>query len=209
MKLSKGHWAIISIVLVLLIDQLSKVWIKTNMYLGQDFEIFSWFHIRFVENNGMAMGIEVMSKTFLTLFRIIASFFIAWYLYILIKRKFQLGYIICVSLIFAGAVGNIIDCVFYGKLFSASTSLHMATLFPPEGGYAGWLNGLVVDMFYFPLFSFTWPEWVPLVGGNEFEFFRYIFNVADASISIGIISLILFYRKTFSRSFEKKEESEE
>ncbi len=209
MKLSKATWAVLLIVLILIIDQASKFWIKTNMYLGQDFEIFSWFHIRFVENDGIAMGIKVMDKLFVTLFRIIASAAIAYYLYLLIKRKFKLGYVICVALIFAGAVGNIVDCIFYGKIFSESTPLQIATLFPPDGGYGQWMYGLVVDMFYFPLFSFTWPEWIPWLGGKEFEFFRYIFNVADASISFGIISLILFYRRTFSESFEKKPEAQE
>ncbi|MDL2241635.1 lipoprotein signal peptidase [Bacteroidales bacterium OttesenSCG-928-L03] len=204
MKLSKGHWSLIVIILILIIDQASKIWVKTTMYLGQDYEILSWFHIRFVENPGMAMGIEVMNKMFLSIFRIIASGAILYYLLLLIKRNFKLGYILCVSLIFVGAIGNIIDGIFYGKIFSESTPLHVASLFPPEGGYAGWMHGKVVDMFYFPLFSFTWPGWVPWIGGQEFEFFRYIFNVADAAISVGIISLILFYRRTFSESFDKK-----
>lgn len=204
MKLSKGHWSLITIILVLILDQVSKIWVKTNMYLGQDYEILSWFHIRFVENPGMAMGIEVMNKLFLSIFRIIASGAILYYLLLLIKREFKLGYVICVSLIFVGAIGNIIDGVFYGKIFSESTPFHIATFFPAEGGYAGWMHGKVVDMFYFPLFSFTWPDWMPWVGGREFEFFRYIFNVADAAISVGIISLILFYRRTFSESFDKK-----
>lgn len=204
MKLSKGHQALIIVFLILLVDQIVKVWVKTTMYLGQDHEVLSWFHIRFVENNGMAMGIEFGGKLFLSLFRIVASVAIAYYLFLLVKRNFKMGYIICVSLIFAGAVGNIIDGVFYGKIFSESTPLHIASLFPSEGGYGTWMHGKVVDMFYFPLFSFTWPDWMPWVGGEEFEFFRYIFNIADASISIGIIVLILFYRKTFSESFEKK-----
>jgi signal peptidase II len=205
----KGFWAIAVILLVLIADQILKIWVKTNLLLpgmgsSNDIHIANWFQIRFVENNGMAMGIEVTGKLFLTLFRIIASFFIAYYLCLLVKKDYKLSYIVFVSLIFAGAIGNIIDSVFYGVIFSESTSVHAAVLFPPEGGYGTWLHGKVVDMFYFPLFKFVWPSWIPWIGGSEFEFFRYIFNIADASISVGIIVLLLFFRKTFSLSFEKK-----
>ena len=203
MKLSKGFWAVAIILFILLADQILKIWIKTNMLLGEDIPITSWFLIRFVENPGMAMGIEIIGKTFLSIFRIIASFAIIYYLYLLIKRNFSTGYIICISLIFAGAVGNIIDSIFYGVIFSESTFYSVATLFPPEGGYGTWLHGKVVDMFFFPLFEFVWPGWVPIIGGTEFLFFRYIFNLADSSISMGIITLALFYRNTFSESFEK------
>ncbi|GHU71986.1 lipoprotein signal peptidase [Bacteroidia bacterium] len=209
MKLSKGFWAVTVILLILAADQILKIWVKTNMCIAadnlqNDIRITDWFYIRFVENNGMAMGIEVVGKLFLSLFRIVASFAIIYYLYTLVRKNFNLGYIICVSMIFAGAVGNIIDSIFYGVIFSESTPYTMATLFPAEGGYGTWLHGKVVDMFYFPLFEFTWPEWMPFVGGNEFVFFRYIFNLADASISVGIAWLLLFYRNTFSGSFEKK-----
>jgi signal peptidase II len=206
MSLSKkGFWAIAIILLILIADQVLKIWIKTHLALFDDIKIANWFLIRFVENNGMAMGIELSGgKLFLTVFRIIASFLIAYYLYVLIKKDFKLFYIIFVSMIFAGAVGNIIDSVFYGVIFSESTPTHIATLFPPEGGYGTWLHGRVVDMFYFPLFSFTWPDWVPIIGDTGFEFFRYIFNPADASISVGIVVLLLFYRKTFSSSLDKK-----
>lgn len=204
MKLSKGFWTIAVIILLLIIDQASKIWIKTNMMLYEDIRIFDWFIIRFVENNGMAMGIEVVGKLFLSIFRIIASFAIIYYIYTLVKRNFQLGYIICVSLIFAGAVGNIIDSIFYGVIFSESTPYTLATLFPPEGGYGTWLHGKVVDMFYFPLFEFTWPSWLPGIGGTQFEFFRYIFNFADACISVGMVVLLLFYWNTFAKSFEKE-----
>ncbi|MDR0507299.1 MAG: lipoprotein signal peptidase [Dysgonamonadaceae bacterium] len=210
MKLSKGLGAICTVLFILIADQIFKIWIKTHMTIGEDIPITSWFILRFVENNGMAMGIEVMGKIFLTIFRIVASFAIIYYLYMLIKRNYQWMYILCVSLIFAGAAGNIIDSVFYGVIFSDSP-VHYANLpnqpaaiFPPEGGYGTWFHGKVVDMFYFPLFKFNWPSWMPFVGGEEFVFFQYIFNIADASISIGIITLILFYRKTFSASFEKK-----
>ena len=204
MKFSKGFWAVAIILLVLTADQVLKIWVKTHMTIDQRFEITSWFYIRFVENDGMAMGIQVMGKFFLSMFRIIASVLIAYYLYTLVKREYKIGFIICIGLIFAGAVGNIVDCIFYGQIFSESTSYQVATLFPPEGGYQTWLHGQVVDMFYFPLFETTWPEWVPKVGGTPFVFFSYIFNLADASISVGMAILFLFYRKTFSLSLEKK-----
>lgn len=203
MKISKGLWVILVIVLILSADQILKIWIKTHMHIGEDIRITRWFYIRFVENNGMAMGIEVVGKLFLSVFRIIASFAITYYLYLLVKKNFKTGYIICVSMIFAGAVGNILDSIFYGVIFSESTPYAVATLFPLEGGYGTWLHGKVVDMFYFPLFTFRLPSWIPWIGGNEFEFFRYIFNLADASISVGIGLLILFYHNTFSKSFEK------
>ena len=201
----KAFWAIAVILLILVADQCLKIWVKTHMYLYQEFEILPWYIIRFVENPGMAMGIDVFNKLFLSVFRIAASIAIIYYFYTLIKRNFSLGYLIVVAMIFAGAVGNIVDSVFYGVIFSESTPMTMAVLFPAEGGYGTWLHGKVVDMFYFPLFSFEWPAWIPFVGGETFEFFRYIFNLADASISVGMAVLILFYRKSFSLSFEKQE----
>jgi signal peptidase II len=160
--------------------------------LGEDIEIFSWFQLRFIENPGMAMGIQVIGKLFLSIIRIIASFAIIYYLYLLVKKNYSFGYIVCVAMIFAGAVGNILDSVFYGVIFSESTYFSVATLFPPDGGYGTWLLGKVVDMFYFPLIEY-----------GDFVFFRYIFNLADASISVGIVLLLLFYRDSFSKSFEK------
>ena len=199
----KAFGAIAVIFLILLLDQIIKIWVKTHFALGEEVWIADWFRIRFIENPGMAMGIEVFGKLFLTIFRIVASVAIAYYIYLLIKNNFKFGYILLISMIFAGAVGNIIDSIFYGVIFSESTPMHVATLFPLEGGYSGWLHGEVVDMFYFPLFHFNWPSWMPWVGGSEFEFFRYIFNFADASISVGIVVLLLFFRKTLSSSFEK------
>ena len=203
MKLSKGFWAVAVVLIILIIDQILKIWIKTHFVLYDEIRIADWFILRFVENNGMAMGIEVMAKSLLTMFRIIASFAIAFYMYSLVKRDFRPGYIVCIALIFAGAIGNIIDCIFYGVIFDSSYG-QVATLFPPDGGYGTWLHGKVVDMFYFPLFETVWPSWVPWVGGEPFIFFSYIFNIADASISVGVAILLLFYRKTFSLSFEKK-----
>jgi len=202
---TKTFGAITVVLLILLVDQMIKIWVKTHFVLGGDVEITSWFHIRFIENKGMAMGIEVFGKLFLTVFRMVASVAIAYYIYMLIRDKFKIGYILLVSMIFAGAVGNIIDSVFYGVIFSESTPVQVASLFPAGGGYGNWLQGEVVDMFYFPFFSFTWPSWIPWIGGSVFEFFRYIFNFADASISVGIIVLLLFFRKTLSLSFEKQE----
>ncbi|MDR2691279.1 MAG: lipoprotein signal peptidase [Dysgonamonadaceae bacterium] len=202
--LKKGFWAAAVILLILLIDQIIKIRVKTSMALFDTVAVAGWFNIRFIENNGMAMGIEVTGKLFLSIFRIIAVVAIAYYICRLIKRNFKLSYILFVSMIFAGAAGNIADSIFYGVIFSESTPAQIAVLFPPEGGYGAWLQGKVVDMFYFPLFSFTWPSGIPFLGGSRFEFFKYIFNFADASISVGTAVLLLFYRKDFSLSFEKQ-----
>ncbi len=212
MKLSKGTWAILVIFIVLLIDQSVKIWVKTHMQLyesipGIEERPGRWFYLYFTENNGMAFGWEFFDKIFLTLFRLIASAAIAYYLWLLVKKGYRTGYLVCVSLIFAGAVGNIIDCVFYGVIFDSSYG-QVATMFPPDGGYASFLHGRVVDMLYFPIIQTTWPSWVPFYGGESFVFFRPIFNIADASISVGIILLLLFFRKDLSSSLEKKETDE-
>ncbi|MDR1372610.1 MAG: lipoprotein signal peptidase [Dysgonamonadaceae bacterium] len=204
MKLSKqALWSLTVILLVLVIDQTVKILVKTSMTLADCIDITGWFKINFVENNGIAMGIDVGNKLIVSIFRIVACIAIAWYIILLVKHKYSTGYIICISMIFAGAVGNIIDCAFYGIIFSESSVSQVATLFPPEGGYGTFLHGKVVDMFYFPIFRFTWASWIPFLGGSEFEFFRWVFNIADASISVGLVILILFYLKTFSLSFEK------
>lgn len=204
-----GLIAILVVTLVIIIDQVVKIWIKTNMFLGEDYEIASWFHIHFVENEGMAFGMKIDGgKLFLSLFRIVAVAFIGYYLYTLVKKGYKTGYIACIALILAGAFGNIVDCVFYGEIFSASyPGIGGVAHFVPIGdGYGTWLHGKVVDMFYFPLFSGTFPEWVPLWGGDQFVFFNAIFNVADAAITVGIFVLILFYRRTLSLSLEKKDD---
>lgn len=181
---------------VIIIDQISKIWVKTHFYMGEELVIFSWFRLLFIENNGMAFGMELGSKLFLTLFRISLVGLLSWYIWRLRSNSMvRRGYIVCWSLVLAGAIGNIIDCVAYGLIFNNPFPPEVATLFPAEGGYETLFHGRVVDMLYFPLFSFTWPEWMPWVGGEVFEFFKPIFNVADAAITVGFLALILFYRK--------------
>lgn len=204
-KNNAGIIAIVVIVLVIVADQALKIWIKTNMYLGQEYILADWFRIHFVENNGMAFGMEVSGgKLFLSLFRIVAVGFIGYYLYQLIQKGYQKGYIACVALILAGAFGNIIDCIFYGEIFSESFQGNVATFVPIGEGYASWMHGQVVDMFFFPLVKGTFPSWLPIWGGESFTFFNAIFNIADAAITVGIFILILFYRKTLSKSLEKE-----
>lgn len=201
MKLSKGYLALIVIIAVIIIDQAMKIWVKTSFYLGEDLEIASWFHLYFIENNGMAFGMEIGSKLLLTLVRIIAVGFLIWYICRIKNRSYiKAGYIVCLALITAGAAGNIIDCVFYGEIFNNPVPPEVATMFPEGGGYGTWLHGRVVDMLYFPLFSFYWPDWMPWVGGEYFTFFQPVFNVADAAITVGMIILILFYSKNVSSS---------
>jgi signal peptidase II len=188
------------ILAILFVDQALKIWVKTNMMLGDEFLVFGdWFYIHFVENNGMAFGMELggdFGKIFLSVFRIVAVVGIGWYLYKLTSKDAPLGLVISVSMVLAGALGNIIDSAFYGMIFSHSYS-QLATLFPDGGGYASFLHGRVVDMFYFPLFSGTYPEWVPWLGGQDFIFFRPVFNIADSSISLGILSILIFQKKFF------------
>lgn len=194
-SLSKGYLATIIVFVILLIDQVLKIWVKTHMVLHQDNPITDWFHIWFVENNGMAFGMEIFGKLFLSIFRIFAVVLLIYYLYSCVKKHLKFGYIICIAMIVAGAAGNIIDSVFYGWLFSDSTVSTVATFLPIDGGYAAPLFGRVVDMFYFPLVQWNWPQWIPFLGGNHFIFFSPIFNFADASISCGIIAILLFYNK--------------
>ncbi len=204
MKLNKKLTvSIIVVFLVIFIDQASKIWVKTHMYLYETIEITNWFKIVFVENNGMAFGIEVIGKLFLTVFRIVAVIFGFYYIAKLLKENIKIGYVVCVSLIIAGALGNIIDSVFYGAIFSESYQNYIATFVPFGHGYAGLLHGKVVDMLSFPLIDTTYPSWFPFVGGNRFVFFSPIFNIADSAISVGIFILLLFYRKTLSESFQK------
>ena len=194
---TQGRLAALIVLVVLVIDQVIKICVKTGMYLHESIHVTDWFYIYFTENNGMAFGMEIIGKFFLSLFRIVAVVLIAWYLTRVVKQKPRVknGYIVCLSLILAGAVGNIIDCVFYGEFFSASTHTDIATWVSMGQGYADWLHGRVVDMFYFPIIDTYWPDWMPFVGGEHFIFFSPIFNFADAAISCGIIALLLFYSR--------------
>jgi signal peptidase II len=212
--MSRTVKSIIIIFSILLVDQILKIWIKTNFSLGDEIVVFNnWFILHFVENNGMAFGFEFAGeygKMFLSVFRIIAVIAIGWYLFKLARQKeIPFGFIASISLIFAGAIGNIIDSLFYGIIFNDSYG-QVATLFPDGGGYASFLHGRVVDMFYFPLLEGRYPDWIPFFGGNSFIFFRPVFNVADSAITVGIFSILIFYRKYFNKTEETKEvENEE
>lgn len=197
---------------ILIADQVLKVWVKTNFSLGDEIVVFKdWFILHFVENNGMAFGFEFAGKygkLFLSIFRILAVIAIGWYLFKLAgKEEMPFGFLACIALIFAGAIGNIIDSMFYGLIFNHSYG-QLADFFPEGGGYAGFLHGRVVDMFYFPLVEFRIPEWFPFRGGTNFIFFRPVFNIADSSITIGIFSILLFYRKHFHKMEEEKTPAE-
>lgn len=198
MKITKGWLAAIIIVCVVIIDQLLKIWVKTNFFYGEEYVITDWFRLYFIENNGMAFGMELGSKLLLTLFRIVAVVLFVYYIYRIKDRDaFHKGYITCISLITAGALGNVIDCIFYGVIFDNPIPPLTATLMPEGGGYGTLFHGRVVDMFYFPLVEWNWPDWLPFVGGEHFIFFQPIFNFADAALSVGVIVLILFYSKFF------------
>ena len=204
----KSVIAILVIFLVLLVDQVSKIWVKTNMALYDMIHITNWFKIYFVENNGMAFGIEAIGKLFLSIFRIIAVGAIIVYLRRIVKENYKNGFIVCIALILAGASGNIIDSVFYGAFFEASYQGHIASAVAYGDGYATLLHGKVVDMLYFPLIEGTFPKWIPMVGGEDFLFFRFIFNIADSAITVGVALLLIFYRKTLSYSLMSKRDKE-
>jgi signal peptidase II len=185
---------ILIVIAVLAIDQLIKFWIKTNMYIGEEYNVFgNWFIIHFTENNGMAFGLELggnYGKLALSLFRVFAVFGLGYIFHYVVKHKYHFGLITCVSLILAGELGNIIDSVFYGKLF----------------GYADYLHGRVVDMFYFPIIQGFYPDWMPIWGGQDFIFFRPVFNFADSAISIGVIVIIIFQNKFLNKDLSKIED---
>lgn len=196
-------WIVIAIAMAVMIaDQIMKIWVKTNFYLGEDLPLTSWWHLKFIENNGMAFGLELWNKIVLTVGRIAAVAVFIWFVSKIRNFKsLRIGFFVAMALIIAGAAGNIFDCVFYGRLFNNPMPPEMAAAFPEGGGYAGWFEGRVVDMMYFPLLSFYWPDWIPFVGGDYFEFFQYIFNIADASICVGVGMLIFFYSSDASRAF--------
>lgn len=193
--LTNGRMAILLVIAILLIDQAIKIWVKTSLTLHESITILPWFKICFIENNGMAYGMEIGSKLVLSVFRMIAICAIGYYLYRQVVKKARTGYIVCLSMVIAGALGNVIDCMFYGLIFNASSDYYTSYFVPFGTGYAPFLMGKVVDMFYFPLIVTTWPDWMPIWGGDEFIFFSPIFNFADASISVGVVLLLLFYRK--------------
>lgn len=205
-NLRKGWLALFLIIVALVIDQAIKVLVKSNMYLGESIQITNWFFIDFIENKGMAFGMTFINKLFLSMMRVLVSCWIGWYIWRLIRSRARTCYIAFLSLIFAGAVGNILDSMFYGLIFSESTPYTIATLVPFGTGYAEFLTGRVVDMFYFPLITTTWPTWMPFVGGGNFVFFSPVFNFADACVSVGVFSLLLFCRKDLEELFASEKE---
>ena len=204
-KTFKAWMAVAIVVAILLIDQIIKIEVKTNMTLGEAKRVTDWFYIEFIENNGMAYGMKFINKLVLSLFRLFAIGFIGYYLAKIIKKNVApLGYIVLIAMVLAGAAGNLIDCLFYGLIFDASTPFTVSQFVPFGEGYSSFLHGKVVDMFYFPIIQTTWPEWVPYFGGSEYMFFSPVFNFADACISVGVVALLLFYRKQLEVLFSNK-----
>ena len=204
-KTFKAWMAVAIVVAILLIDQIIKIEVKTNMTLGEAKRVTDWFYIEFIENNGMAYGMKFINKLVLSLFRLFAIGFIGYYLAKIIKKDVApLGYIVLIAMVLAGAAGNLIDCLFYGLIFDASTPFTVSQFVPFGEGYSTFLHGKVVDMFYFPIIQTTWPEWVPYFGGSEYVFFSPVFNFADACISVGVVVLLLFYRKQLEVLFSNK-----
>lgn len=191
--------SILLIILLLTVDQISKFYIKLNFALGEEVEVFSWFKIYFVENNGMAFGMEIIGKLFLTLFRIVAVVVLAIVIHRMIKKNIRTGFILAVSMLLAGAAGNIVDSIFYGIIFSESTPYQLATLFPEGGGYAPLFYGKVVDMLYFPLIANS---------AGETVFFRYIFNVADSCVTVSVFVILIFFRKELNQMLDSKKNKE-
>jgi len=205
-KFSNGWLAVIVIVSLLVIDQVIKIWVKTNMCLYESIHITDWFYIHFIENNGMAYGMTFINKLVLSSFRIVAVAVILYYLRGQILKGARTGYIVCLSMVVAGAAGNIFDSMFYGLIFNASSPNYVSYFVPFGHGYASFLTGKVVDMFYFPIIETTLPEWLPVWGGQPYVFFSPVFNFADASICVAVALLLLFYRQELSQinlSFKK------
>lgn len=195
----------IIVIAILLIDQVIKLWVKTHMALHESIHITDWFYIAFIENNGMAYGMQLGSKLILSLFRVFAISALSYYVWLQVRKNARFGYVVCLSMIVAGAVGNLIDCMFYGLMFEPSTAYSVSSITTFGDGYAPFLMGKVVDMFYFPLIVTTYPDWFPVWGGEEFIFFSPVFNFADSAISVGVAVLLLFYRKEISEISFKRE----
>ena len=199
--MKKAVWIIL---LILIADQILKIWIKTTFYIGESHPVLGhWFYLHFTENEGMAYGLKLggqLGKLALSLFRLMAIAGICWWLYTATKKGAGTQMVVCISLILAGAIGNIIDSAFYGMIFNESSYMQLATFFPKGGGYASFLHGKVVDMFYFPIIETRFPGWVPYFGGDDFVFFRPVFNIADSAITTGVLMLIVFQRKIFPSS---------
>lgn len=209
-KISNGWLATIIIASVIVLDQASKIYVKTHFFLGEQIDVASWFKIIFIENNGMAYGMELGSKMVLTWLRIIFSGLFIYYLFKIRQRTdLPRGFVVCVSLITAGAIGNVIDCIAYGQLFNDPAAPEVAQFLPSEGGYASLFNGKVVDMLQFPLAEWDWPEWMPWIGGKHYLFFQPIFNVADACLTTSIIAIILFYNKHLLGDKKDKEKEKD
>ena len=212
--ITKGRLATLIVVAILLIDQTIKIWVKTSLALHESVHVFDWFYITFIENMGMAFGMQLGSKIILSLFRVVAITVLTYYIWTEVKKNARTGYIVCLSMVLAGAAGNLIDCLFYGLIFNESSPYYVSYFVPFGSGYAPFLMGKVVDMFYFPLIETEWPMWMPFVGGEHFIFFSPVFNFADASISVSVVLLLLFFRReigqiSLSRSAQKTEEKEE
>lgn len=205
---TKGRLAVLIVIAILLIDQAIKIWVKTSMTLHESIHITDWFYITFIENMGMAFGMQLGSKIVLSLFRVVAIAALGYYIWLEVGKKAKTGYIVCLAMILAGAAGNLIDCMFYGLVFNASSPFYLSYFVPFGTGYAPFLMGKVVDMFYFPLIEADWPQWMPIVGGDHFIFFSPVFNFADSAISVGVVLLLLFYREEVSKITLRKPKQE-
>ena len=206
--ITKGRLATLIVVAILLIDQAIKIWVKTSMSLHESIQVTDWFYITFIENMGMAFGMQLGSKIVLSLFRVAAISVLGYYIWQQVRKQARTGYIVCLSMVLAGAAGNLIDCMFYGLIFNESSPYYVSYFVPFGTGYAPFLMGKVVDMFYFPLIETEWPLWMPFVGGEHFVFFSPVFNFADSSISVSVVLLLLFYRQEISKITLKKESEE-
>ena len=197
--MTTGRMVLLMSMAILLVDQILKIWVKTHLRLHETIDITGWFKICFVENNGMAYGMEIGSKLLLSLFRIVLIGVIARYVWQLVGQGCKRGYVACLTLILAGAVGNMIDGMFYGLVFNAASEYYVSFPVPFGSGYAPFMMGKVVDMFYFPIIESHWPQWMPFVGGEHFVFFSPVFNIADSCISVGAVWIMLFYRHEISQ----------